>query len=381
MERACPGTLSASQRLDWLRLARSENVGPVTFRRLLERYGSPARALAALPDLARRGGRSRGIQVCPKARAEDELAAVESQGARLLTLVEPDYPPALAHVEDAPPVLCVAGNVHLLGRPTVAVVGARNASINGRRLARTLAGGLADAGYVVASGMARGIDAAAHQGGLGGDLGGGTAGVLGGGIDVVYPRENADLFAAVREQGVLLSELPPGTEPMAHHFPRRNRIIAGISLGVVVVEARPQSGSLITARIALEQGREVFAVPGSPLDPRSRGGNDLIRQGAVLTESALDVRAVLDAARETPLAAPRPAFRPASTTAAEAPEDLEPARQSVVASLDYHPVAVDELLRSRQFSPAVVAAVLLELELAGRLERHSGNRVSLIDVS
>ncbi len=292
--------LNAAERLDWLRLIRSENVGPITFRRLLERFGSAAAALRAVPDLARRGGRARAIQICPRDRAEAELAAVEAAGAQLVALAEPDYPPALAHVEDAPPILCLAGNIHLLQRTVVAIVGARNASINGQRLARDLAGDLAAAGYVVASGMARGIDAAAHQG----SLQGGTVGVLGGGIDVIYPKENKDLFEAVRAQGVLVSESPPGTEPQARHFPRRNRIISGISLGVVVIEARPQSGSLITARMALEQGREVFAVPGSPLDPRSRGANDLIRQGAVLTETAADVRAVLDAMQRSPLAEP-----------------------------------------------------------------------------
>ena len=366
--------LNAAERLDWLRLIRSENVGPITFRRLLERFGSAAAALRAVPDLARRGGRARAIQICPRDRAEAELAAVEAAGAQLVALAEPDYPPALAHVEDAPPILCLAGNIHLLQRTVVAIVGARNASINGQRLARDLAGDLAAAGYVVASGMARGIDAAAHQG----SLQGGTVGVLGGGIDVIYPKENKDLFEAVRAQGVLVSESPSGTEPQARHFPRRNRIISGISLGVVVIEARPQSGSLITARMALEQGREVFAVPGSPLDPRSRGANDLIRQGAVLTETAADVRAVLDAMQRSPLAEPWPAFLSPSTSPDETSVDLLQARDSIVAALDFHPVTVDEVVRSSQMSPAVVATILLELELAGRLERHSGNRVSLI---
>jgi DNA processing protein len=366
--------LSAAERFDWLRLLRSENVGPRTFVRLIERFGTAAAALAALPDLARRGGRAKPIALCPKAVAEREIAAIERLGARLLASVEPDYPRWLAACDDAPPLLSVLGNASMLARPMIGVVGARNASLNGRNLARRLAVDLGRGGLVVVSGLARGIDTAAHHGALAT----GTVAVLAGGADVIYPPENDALWREIVAAGAVVSEMPPGTQPQASHFPRRNRIISGLALGVVVVEATPRSGSLITARLALDQGREVFAVPGSPLDPRAQGPNGLIRHGATLTESADDVLNVLSDLLRRPLAEGRRS--PYRGQPAPLPGDGEVAmaRSTIVESLGATAVTVDEIIRQCQLSPSVVSMVLLELELAGRLERHPGNKVSLL---
>lgn len=368
-----PRSLTASERIDWLRLSRSENVGPVTFARLLERFGTAGAALDALPDLARRGGRGAPITIPTKAAAEREIEAHERLGARLLARVEPSYPQALAVLPDAPPLISVRGQASLLNRPAIAVVGARNASANGRRLARDLAAALGTAGLVVVSGMARGIDTAAHEGAMAT----GTVCVLAGGVDVVYPPENGPLYGAALERGALVAEMPVGTTPQASHFPRRNRVISGMAMGVVVVEATLRSGSLITARLALDQGREVFAVPGSPLDPRSSGPNNLIRQGATLVEGADDVLGVLG-----PMLI-RPLSEPSSQPFASAPQggidesEVEKALALVVEALGPSPVAVDEIIRQCQLSPSVMSMVLLELELAGRLDRHPGNQVSL----
>lgn len=367
--------LGRAERLDWLRLIRSENVGPITFRHLLQRFGSAGAALAALPDLSRRGGRLGGLAIAGKAQAEAELATLERLGARLVGWGEPDYPFALAAIEDAPPLLCVRGNAHLLTRRIVAIVGARNASANGVRLARQLALDLGAAGLVVASGLARGIDTGAHHGALAG----GTIAVMAGGVDVIYPAENTELYERIVAQGAAISEQPPGVNPQARHFPRRNRLISGLALGVVVVEASPRSGSLITARYALEQGREVFAVPGSPLDPRSRGTNHLIRQGATLTESAADIVPVLaDQLSRRPFAEPagQPLTPPEPTPASE--PEVALARDQVAEKLGPTPTPVDEILRQCQLSPAAVQTCLLELELAGRLVRHPGNQVALV---
>ena len=336
-----------------------------------------------MPRLSDRSG-ARPVAVMTRREAQAELAAIDRFGGRLVCWGEPFYPAGLAAVEDAPPVLTVLGPPDRLDRllrgPIVAVVGARNASANGRRLARDLAAGLGESGIVVASGLARGIDAAAHIGGLES----GTLAVVAGGADVVYPEENRGLYDALRREGAILAELPLGTEPLARHFPRRNRIISGLALGVVVVEAAAKSGSLITARYALEQGREVFAVPGSPLDPRSRGTNDLLRNGATLTETVGDIltqlgpllqgHPPLPAQPRLPLrvAPPRP---PMPAPAAPASEDA--ALELIVEKLSPTPVAVDELVRQCQLSAAAVATLLLELELAGRIERHPGNLVSL----
>ncbi|MGO8914978.1 MAG: DNA-processing protein DprA [Stellaceae bacterium] len=365
--------LNPSETLDWLRLIRSENVGPITFYQLLARFGSAAAALDALPELARAAGRQRPLRLCSRAAAERELADLERAGARLVAWGEPDYPALLGAVEDAPPLLSLRGDASLLRRPAVAVVGARNASANGRRFARDLALQLGARGLVVVSGLARGIDAAAHQGALPT----GTAAVLAGGIDVAYPEENRELHGLIAERGVLLAEMPVGTEPQARHFPRRNRIISGSALGVLVVEAALRSGSLITARFALEQGREVFAVPGSPLDPRCRGTNDLIRRGAVLTESADDVFAEIEA-HLAPRAASRPSALPEPAAAPPGPAELALAMGRVLEHLSPAPVPVDELIRHCRLPAAIVTSVLLDLELAGRLERQAGHQVALI---
>jgi DNA processing protein len=365
-------TLTHSERLDWLRLIRSENVGPVTFRYLLRRFGSAAAALAALPDLARRGGRAQPLKLQPRAVAEREFAALTRLDGRLIAMIEPDFPLPLAAIDDGPPVIAVLGQAHLLARPAVAIVGARNASANGRLIAQRMAGEIAAAGYVIVSGLARGIDAAAHQAALGS----GTVAVVAGGADVVYPSENEALYKAIVAQGAVIAELALGTVPQARHFPRRNRLISGLALGVVVIEAALRSGSLITARFALEQGREVFAVPGSPLDPRSAGANDLIRQGATLVERGAEVVAALQAA--TPLADRRKPDLEPPAAAAAAEREVAEARPRLLELLSPEPVAVDELLRACPFSPAAVHTALLELELAGRLHRHSGNRVSFL---
>jgi DNA processing protein len=365
--------LSDIERLAWLRLIRSENVGPITFRLLLERFGTASEALDALPDLSRRGGRSKPVRIPPPGDTERELAALDKLGARLVALCEADYPPALAAADDAPPLLALRGRTDLLQRPAVALVGARNASANGRTIAKLMAAALAEAGWLVVSGFARGIDTAAHQGALPK----GTAAVLAGGPDVVYPPENAALYADLLEAGTIVSEMPPGSEPQGRHFPRRNRIIAGLAMGTVVVEAAQKSGSLHTARLAAEYGREVMAVPGSPLDPRSSGCNRLLREGATLVESAEHVAEALQASASAIAEPLRPGFQTAARPAPP-PQDQGQAFDMVMELLSPAPVSVDELIRQCQLSAALVGTVLLDLELAGRLERHPGNRVALI---
>ena len=361
-----------ADKLARLRLIRSENVGPITFRELLKYFPSAAEALDALPSLAARGGRKK-IKACPKSKAEEEIAQAQAVGARHLHMGEPGYPASLMAAEDAPPVLLVIGHVHLLDKPIVGMVGARNASTNGRRLARQIAAGVAESGFVVASGMARGIDAAAHEGALDG----GTVAVLAGGPDVVYPKENQALYESLIERGVVIAESPPGLNPQARHFPRRNRIISGLSLGVVVVEAAQRSGSLITARLANEQGREVMAVPGSPLDPRCRGTNGLIRNGATLVENAEDVLAVVAAMRGGTLAEPASdGFEGAAAGGESVPDNI---RNRIIEALGPTPSPVDEIIRDLGLPPAIVLTVLLELELAGKLERQPGNMAALVD--
>ncbi|HTH17412.1 MAG TPA: DNA-processing protein DprA [Magnetospirillum sp.] len=365
---------SNNERLDWLRLIRSENVGPRTFIRLLERFGTASAALAALPELAKRGGRAKPIVICPKGVAEAELEAADRLGAMALASCEATYPRMLAAIDDAPPILYVRGNAGLLGKSMVAMVGARNASVNGRNLARRIAADLGRAGLVVASGMARGIDTAAHEG----SLASGTVAVLAGGVDVIYPPENERLYEQILSMGCAVSEMPPGIQPQASHFPRRNRIVSGLSLGVVVLEASLKSGSLITARLAADQGREVFAVPGHPADPRAAGPNDLIRHGAVLTERADDILNVVNDLLRRSLAEGKRADFSAAPAVQPTPGEVDKARSLVVESLGPSPVMVDLLIRECQLSASVVSLVLLELELAGRLERHPGNQVSLL---
>ena len=350
-----------------LRLIRSENIGPVTYRQLIRRFGDASRALAALPDLAARGGSGRAPRIASEAEATRELDAAARSGARLIFIGEAPYPALLEASEAAPPVLTVKGDLGLLDRAMVAMVGARNASAAACRFARGLASDLADADLVVVSGLARGIDAAAHWGALDG----GTIGVVAGGVDVAYPPENAELQAKIAEQGLVVAEMPVGTQPQARHFPRRNRIIAGLCAGTVVIEAAPKSGSLITARLAADAGREVMAVPGSPLDPRAQGCNALIRDGATLVQSAADVLETLGTLAGH-MAAPTARYDP-GPVALEA-SDAE--RRAVEALLSPTAVAVDELVRQSGLSTATVAGVLLDLELAGRLVRHAGGRVA-----
>jgi DNA processing protein len=364
-----------TDQIDRLRLVRTEGVGPVTYRRLLERYRTPAAALDALPRLAKAGGRTTPPPSVPVADIKRELERTASLGGRVIFLGDPDYPPLLAMMDDAPPALTLHGDAELALRQCVATVGGRNASANGQRMAETLAAELA-ASVVVVSGLARGIDTAAHQGAM---RTGRTIAVIAGGIDQPYPPENSNLHRRIAETHLLISEAPIGTVPQARHFPRRNRIIAGLSLGVVVVEAAPRSGSLITARIAQEAGREVFAVPGSPLDPRARGGNDLIRQGAILVESAADV---LDNLPLEPATA-RPHFSGLSQPGlppydVSAPSEHAPEAVSEILSLlSPEPTMVDDLVRRCHLTPSVTMAVLLELELAGRVETFAGSRVAL----
>ncbi|MGH7009116.1 MAG: DNA-processing protein DprA [Stellaceae bacterium] len=324
--------------------------------------------------MARRGGRAKPLTICPAEAAEREIEAVARLGARLIARSEPDYPAALATIDDAPPLLTARGKIELATQQAIAVVGARNASANGRRFARDMAAQLGAAGLLVVSGLARGIDAAAHEGALDS----GTLAVLAGGIDMVYPEENRRLHETIAERGVLVAEMPIGTVPQARHFPRRNRIISGISLGVLVVEAAERSGSLITARFALEQGREVFAVPGSPLDPRCKGTNRLIRDGATMVESADDVLRELGPQRAAPLAERHRAAFTAAPAAEIGAKDLAEAREIVLGLLSPTPLPVDELLRQCQMSPAVILTIVLELELAGRVARQPGNALTLL---
>jgi len=364
--------LSPVERIHWLRLARTPNIGPVSFARLVERFGSPAAALEALPRLAKRGG---GDAPKPPSESEvrRELDALDAMGGHLLASGEADYPAGLAALDAPPPVLMALGHKHLFARDMVAIVGARNASALGRKLAHTIAADLGAEGLIVASGMARGIDAAAHEGALAT----GTCAVLAGGVDVIYPPENTPLYERIRAEGAVVSEMPLGQPPQARHFPRRNRIISGLSRGVVIVEAAQGSGSLITANYALEQGREVFAVPGSPLDPRARGANRLIRDGATLTESATDVltglRHLLGRAFEEPARENTPPPKDGAAVEAEA----DRIREAVLELLGPAPVEVDEIIRQTGAHPAAVLTVLLELEIAGRLARHPGNKVGL----
>jgi DNA processing protein len=365
-----PIRLSDSQRLDWLRLIRSENVGPRTFRSLVNHCGGAGAALAALPEFARRGGAARPLRICSHEEAEREVAAAARIGARFVALGEADYPPHLQVVDDAPPLLAIRGNAAVLRGPLVAMVGSRNASAAGAKMAERLARDLGAAGFGVVSGLARGIDGAAHRA----SLATGTVAVLAGGQDKVYPPEHAPLVDALIESGCAISEMPFGWEPRARDFPRRNRLISGVSLGVVVIEAAKKSGSLITARMALEQNREVFAVPGSPLDPRAEGSNGLLKQGAVLVTEADDVIAVLRPIIGRP--PDQPIAEPASGAGPDEP--AADARAKIIALLGPTPVAVDDLIRLSGCSASAVLTTLLELELAGRLDRQRGGLAALV---
>jgi DNA processing protein len=361
--------LSPRERRDWLRLSLSENVGPATFESLIARYGDPAAAIAALPELSRKGGLSRPLRLYGETEAEADLERAEEIGARAVVPGEADYPALLRHIDAIPPVLWIKGKTPLANAPAVAIVGSRNASALGLKLTRRLSSEIGAAGHIIVSGLARGIDTAAHEAALAT----GTVAVLAGGLDLIYPPENAALHEAIAAQGLLVSEMKPGTVPKAEHFPRRNRIISGIARATIVVEAAMRSGSLITARLAAEQGREVFAVPGSPLDPRAEGTNRLIRQGATLITSSADV---LEALGQT--------FTPINGSLLEPPHEFDhPAeasdteRQRLLSLLSPSPVDLDDLIRESGLHPATVTSTLLELELAGKLTRHPQGAVSL----
>ncbi len=372
-----PDTTPA-ERLAWLRLIRSDNIGPVTFYRLLQRFGSASRALEALPALARAGGKTTAV-LADQGLCEKEMALCEKAGARMILRCDADYPALLAELDDAPPVITVRGDITLLSKPTLGVVGARNASLAGRKLAEDFARKIGQAGYVIASGLARGIDTAAH----GASLDSGTVAVVAGGIDVIYPPENRALSDRIATQGCIIAESPLGTEPLARHFPRRNRIISGLSLGVLIVEAAAKSGSLITARMALEQNREVFAVPGSPLDPRAEGCNLLIRDGATIVTGLGDILDGLDALRRRGLFESKTPWQ-----AGGGAESLHPGfddamadenlRDTILENLSPTPVDLNELIRAVDAPVSKVMTILLALELAGRIERRAGNTLNLI---
>jgi DNA processing protein len=367
-----PIRLTDEQRLDWLRLIRSQNVGPRTFRALINHFGGARAALEALPGLARRGGGNAAPIVCSRDEALREIEGSRKLGVSLVAIGEADYPQRLQMIDDAPPLVAIRGHTAALAMPQVAIVGSRNASAAGAKITQRLVHGLCEAGFAIVSGLARGIDAAAHRA----SLATGTVAVLAGGQDRVYPPEHIDLLDAILPAGLAITEMPLGWEPRARDFPRRNRLISGLSLGVVIVEAAKRSGSLITARLALEQGREVFSVPGSPLDPRAEGTNGLIKQGATPVTEAGDIISVLQPIMGLELPAREP-----ERDDMEPAQNIEPApdeRTRIVALLSPVPVSIDDLIRQSGSSPRIVRMVLLELEIAGRLERHGGGLVSLL---
>lgn len=368
--------LSEQQKRDWLALMRTDNVGPSTFRKLINRFGSAGAALEALPALSRAGGRQNPLTPPPAERIDAELEGIAAHGARLVAQSEPDYPNLLNHIAGAPPLVTIVGGSRLAWDKTVGMVGARNASASGQRLASKFANELGAQGYTIVSGLARGIDAAAHKAAIAS----GTIAVLAGGIDRIYPAANGPLANEIVENGgALISEMPLGWEPRARDFPRRNRLISGLSLGVIIIEAAKRSGSLITARMALEQNREVFAVPGSPLDPRSEGTNALIRDGAILTACTEHVIEELSRADPTRLPLFESEFvdaeAPAPPMTTQNPEQSD--RERVLEALSPTPTAVDSLVESTGLSVPLVQAILLELDLAGRLDWASGQLVAL----
>ncbi len=359
-------------RFSWLRLLRSRKVGPATFRRLLREHGSAQNALAALPEMARAAG-IEDYEICPPGVIEAELRAAKAAKARLLCLGAADFPASLSTLSDAPPMLWAIGDISVLAKPAIALVGARNCSSLGGRMARNLAKELGACGYTVVSGMARGIDTSAHIASL--DTG--TVAVLAGGVDVVYPAENTDLANDIARKGLRLSEQPMGVTPQARHFPRRNRIISGLAQAVVVVEAAAKSGSLITARDALDQGREVLAVPGHPFDARAAGCNLLIRDGATLVRSAQDVIDALPPQQSVAEAPELPLSLQPSSDAPAMPE-ASVLQAEILARLGPSPVAEDQLIRDIAASAEAIAPALLDLELDGRIQRQAGGLLSRV---
>ena len=367
--------LTDRQRIAWLRLIRSDNVGPATFRDLINHFGSAEAALTMLPELSSRGGASRANRIASVEEAERELDVARRHGARFVGIGEPDYPPALRQIDGAPPLLAVMGHSPVALRPSVGIVGSRNASISGAKFAAMIARDVGRVGYAITSGLARGIDTAAHRA----SMETGTIAVLAGGLDQPYPPENVPLLKEiVAGEGLAVSEMPFGWEPRARDFPRRNRLIAGISHGVVVVEAAQRSGSLITARMAGDFGRLVFAVPGSPLDPRCHGTNALLKEGAIVTTSSEDVLKALAPLARLEGSSERMIEETGDDDGAAAllpPDDSD--RATIISSLGPSPVEVDDIIRHTGLSASAVYLVLLELDLAGRLHRHAGGLVSL----
>lgn len=364
-----------SSLLDALRLFRSENVGPITYRNLITRYGSPSEALRALPDLAARGGAKRPIKLCTEKEADTEIKLHAKLGFHLLHETDEAYPKHLKSINDAPPLLSVKGQLEVLSKSCIGLVGSRHASLVGRKFAGTLAKELGEAGYVTVSGMARGIDTAVHQT----SLMAGTIAVLAGGVDQIYPQENTQLYHKIAENGAIVAESPLKLEPQARLFPKRNRIISGLSLGVIIVEAALKSGSLITAQCALDQNREVFAVPGSPMDPRSSGTNALIKQGATMIESAQDVITALTNISPARIQERSNSYiLPPHMQFTES--EIDKARNELLELLSFTPIELDVIMRHANLPPQALLTALLELELAGSVERSIGNRVSLIKV-
>lgn len=371
-------TFSLKEKLDWLRLSRTENVGPITFYRLLERYGSAAKALEALPELSRKGGSKRTLKAPELSHVTAEYERLQDIGGEMVCAGESAYPLSLSATDDAPPILSYIGDITIARSPCLAMVGARNASLNGKKFARHLAKELGQAGQIIVSGLARGIDTSAHEGALPT----GTIAVVAGGIDVVYPRENTELYEQIKQRGLIFAESPLGMEPIARHFPKRNRIVSGLSAGTIVIEATFKSGSLITARMAGEQGRDVYAVPGYPLDPRAQGPNKLIQDGAVLIQNASDILNALNnytggkSLHDYTRQAPAP-FEIANDRVDE--KEVADVHSILMQNLSQMPVGVDELARTCHVSIPVLQMALLEMELAGRLQRLPGNRVVLLD--
>lgn len=374
---------SLEEKLAWLRLTRTENVGPITFYNFIKYYGSAEEAIRAIPELSKRGGRKKPLKIPSLDSVKYEYDSLVKKGGDIITAAETGYPLALAAIEDAPPVITVIGDKTLMQKPCMGIVGARNASLNGRKFAEKLARELGESGQVIVSGMARGIDTAAHQGGL--DTG--TIAVLAGGADIVYPKENQALYDAIKEKGLIVAESPLGTAPRARDFPRRNRIVSALSQGIAVIEATERSGSLITARLAGEQGRDVYAVPGHPHDPRAAGPNRLIRDGATLIRNAQDIldglenfsggllqdsaSGVFDFAQDNE--------PPKSLPAEDSLQGPDNARERALSHISYTPVSIDMLIRETKIAPALMQTILLELELAGTLQRLPGSRVTRLE--
>ena len=367
--------LTERQRIAWLRLIRSDNVGPATFRDLINHFGSAETALEMLPELSRRGGSTKAIRVASIAEAEKEMNAAHRFGARFLGIGEPDYPSALRQIDGAPPLLAVKGDAAICALPSLGIVGSRNASISGAKFAAMIARDVGRAGYSIISGLARGIDTAAHRA----SLETGTIAALAGGLDQPYPPENVGLLDEITDgRGLAISEMPFGWEPRARDFPRRNRLIAGVSLGLAVVEAASRSGSLITARYAADFGRLVFAVPGSPLDPRCHGTNGLLKDGAIVTTEAGDILQALAPLSRIDLFSPPQAQEPGEHDISPiAPPPDENDRGRIIDALGPTPVEIDDIIRHTGLSASAIYLVLLELDLAGRLHRHAGGLVSL----